>query len=1296
MATSTTSLNPATRPSVASILPPLFLGTATFNTQHVKDPLQMPYRQIVSRALELGVNGFDTSPYYGPSEVLLGDALAAHTAATNIPRESYVLVTKAGRIAGDEFDYSPAYVRYSVLRSLNRLNTNYLDLVYMHDVEFVSPSEVLAAVQTLRQLRDEGKIRFVGISGFPVHVLCSLAEMIFAETGEPLDAILSYGHFTIQNPTLGFDEVVAGPDHTNDQSPLRRFRNAGVQVVLNASMLGMGLLTHSGIPTNSEQSEGKAGVIAKWHPAPDDLRTACKKLSTFANEAGERLETIALHWSMQEYARVGALAGLGVQLPGQGDLRVGGSVVGVTNVSELEQTVDAWKKVLEGMGASTETGSADKYEKLKALVEQKMWPALGEWKGYSWASPDEGFQNERSVEKMGTIPAEDELMKIVTRISSNLLIGRKLYPSSIPRNPSSEFLSSLNATLHVHARVYLFFTGRVPMAEAFGLVASIFATVQIADRVISLCKRYIESIRDAPSDLRTILVEVSAMKAVLESIKFLVKYDNEQPTISNSLRGKSGPVEGCLETMKSLEALFRAETAPPQGPGRSRKLKDQALVTLATLAWPLKESKARKLMHDLATYKSTIGLALVADTAHMMRDTAQKTTLIQEALSESQRYEVFKWLTDIDPSSLHHRAQKNYESDTVSDHLWKLFKHGGAPSPSSLLDAIAHTLEHFDMVYITIDAIDESKPREDLLKIIQNLATDARFQKLRLLLTSREYFDIEEVMIRFSTRISMKNSFLYADIRLYTASRLRKETRIKRWPTELQQEIVEALSQGANGMFRWVVCQIDVLRRIRMDAAKEALSRLPRTLNEAYDRIFEQIPEDDLLCVNFALKWLCFEVKVGRKSRLDMKTLAQAVGEDIGRHMPYRKDLCYNMETLREVCGCLIAVTPSTSATPDRFDISFAHYTVLEYLASNDRCNPDSFFALDVHSLVLERAEQVFRGALRVTDDDLVQAMADEDTDYICSSPSFGCYCAYTAIDLIIRFDLILSNQSAIFELVLDVLDATKSRFNPLFQIWGGRCESLDDPNPPNATSEIRWETIPDVQIGVLVRILLFGCVNMAEELLRRMDLHKCFQTRLDFRYEFRYASSDFAHHTLHWDWHFQGSLTDIFAVLFCAIDIDVFKVLIKLGAGAGATDSQGALIPFGPFHEHEDNCEDGCVLEELLSLGANPNVSGCYITPLQIAIASFDIDGVNALLKAGADPNAAGSTAGLPWPKGTAHFDFNILHGRQPLQICRQVCGNEMVTHFKRWEFVQGVSPFPQTVQSQMEAALLEHGATE
>ncbi|KAF4831931.1 Vegetative incompatibility protein HET-E-1 [Colletotrichum tropicale] len=376
------------------------------------------------------------------------------------------------------------------------------------------------------------------------------------------------------------------------------------------------------------------------------------------------------------------------------------------------------------------------------------------------------------------------------------------------------------------------------------------------------------------------------MKAVLESIKFLVICDNEQPTISNSLRGTSGPVDGCLEAMKNLETLFRTETQP-QRHGMSGKLKDQALVTLATLAWPLKESKARKLMQDLAAYKSTIGLGLAADTAHLMRDTARKTTQIQEALSESQRHEVFKWLVDVDPSSLHHRAQKNYEpgtcdwaeslpewhkylggrerclwvhgipgagktilasrliekienhcevstsekllsiyyycyfghnqdeassllkwilnrlcreADGVSDHLWRLFKHGGAPSLTSLLTAVERALEPFHTVYVTIDAIDESSPREDLLKIIRDLATDLRFHKIRLLLTSREYFDIEKILIEFSSSISMRNPFLDADIYHYTQSRLQREGRTKQWPEELQQQAVEALSRGAKGM----------------------------------------------------------------------------------------------------------------------------------------------------------------------------------------------------------------------------------------------------------------------------------------------------------------------------------------------------------------------------------------------------------------------------------------------------------------------------------------------------------------
>ncbi|KAK4158845.1 L-galactose dehydrogenase [Cladorrhinum sp. PSN259] len=395
------------RPPISAVLPPLLLGTATFNIQYVSDPHAMPYRDIVARAVSLGVNGFDTSPYYGPSEILLGEALnALFTSPTNpLPRENIFLVTKAGRIAGDEFDYSPAWIRYSVLRSLKRLHTTYLDLVYMHDVEFASAQEVLTAVRELRRLRDEeGTVRYVGISGFPAGVLASLAEMILRETGEPLDAVLSYGHFTVQNRKLALPWVVVAekkdgaagrqPEESAKDSPLARLKKAGVSAVLNASMLGMGLLTRRGIPAEDLQTSSEDSPLAKWHPSPPELRIACKKLADIAEKSGERLESVAIRWALQEYARVGAAAGLGVDI--SSSKKVGATVCGVSSIPELEETVAEWNDVL--------TENSARGKKVLELVKNELWPALGSWIDYAWDSPGEGYVNTRKPEDKGRVP----------------------------------------------------------------------------------------------------------------------------------------------------------------------------------------------------------------------------------------------------------------------------------------------------------------------------------------------------------------------------------------------------------------------------------------------------------------------------------------------------------------------------------------------------------------------------------------------------------------------------------------------------------------------------------------------------------------------------------------------------------------------------------------------------------------------------------------------------------------------------------------------------------------------------
>ncbi|KAI2607784.1 Aldo/keto reductase [Hypoxylon fragiforme] len=387
------------RQPLHEVIPPLILGTATFNTQYVANPFDLPSLSIVSRALDLDVKAFDTSPYYGPSEIILGNALAHPSITSKHPRSSYFLVTKAGRIEGNVFDYSPSWVRYSVYRSLERLHTPYLDLVYMHDVEFMPPQEVLTAVRELRRLRDEGVIRYVGISGYPVEKLCALAEMINTETKEPLDAVLSYGHYTIQNTTLG-------------SSAIERFERAGVDVVLNASMLNMGLLTTRG---------ADAGPMASWHPSPEPLRKVCQDLVPIAVDAGEKLEVVAIRWALDNWSRVGATkGGRNPKLPaGQ---RVGISVMGISSLAELEETCRVFQSVMEGLeeeSLDTEQArrrqwSLDRRQKIQDLVE-KMWLVLGQWKNYSWNSPDAGFVNERKPTEIGLTPDDGILTQYAAK-----------------------------------------------------------------------------------------------------------------------------------------------------------------------------------------------------------------------------------------------------------------------------------------------------------------------------------------------------------------------------------------------------------------------------------------------------------------------------------------------------------------------------------------------------------------------------------------------------------------------------------------------------------------------------------------------------------------------------------------------------------------------------------------------------------------------------------------------------------------------------------------------------------------
>jgi aryl-alcohol dehydrogenase-like predicted oxidoreductase len=140
--------------------------------------------------LDGGINLIDTSPDYGHSEELIGRYLGHR-------RDEFFLASKCGCLieppadAAPPYphDYSPGNVREVVERSLRRLRTDHLDLVQVHMSPSRATLEENHTVQTLQELRNEGKVRFIGMSGILPNLPDHLAMNVFDAFQIPYSAV---------------------------------------------------------------------------------------------------------------------------------------------------------------------------------------------------------------------------------------------------------------------------------------------------------------------------------------------------------------------------------------------------------------------------------------------------------------------------------------------------------------------------------------------------------------------------------------------------------------------------------------------------------------------------------------------------------------------------------------------------------------------------------------------------------------------------------------------------------------------------------------------------------------------------------------------------------------------------------------------------------------------------------------------------------------------------------------------------------------------------------------------------
>ena len=192
--------------------------------------------KAAARAIELGINYFDTAPSYGDgqSEINLGQVLKELSADAYVGTKFRVTTHEPGRIRGN--------VIASVEESLTRLQREQVDLIQMHnhvasmaEDGSVTPEEALGeAVDALRELREQGKVRFWGVTA--VGETAALHRVIDSATLHTVQSV-----YNLVNPSAG-SSVPPGFDMPDYGNLIERASANGMGVLV-IRVLAAGALT---------------------------------------------------------------------------------------------------------------------------------------------------------------------------------------------------------------------------------------------------------------------------------------------------------------------------------------------------------------------------------------------------------------------------------------------------------------------------------------------------------------------------------------------------------------------------------------------------------------------------------------------------------------------------------------------------------------------------------------------------------------------------------------------------------------------------------------------------------------------------------------------------------------------------------------------------------------------------------------------------------------------------------------------------------------------------------------------
>ncbi|KAM6503799.1 hypothetical protein JOM56_000742 [Amanita muscaria] len=549
----------------------------------------------------------------------------------------------------------------------------------------------------------------------------------------------------------------------------------------------------------------------------------------------------------------------------------------------------------------------------------------------------------------------------------------------------------------------------------------------------------------------------------------------------------------------------------------------------------------------------------------------------------------------------------NPSNHTTVDQLYRSCNDGvDKPSGQQLEDLLKQLISGFKETYIVIDALDECKEWQELLKLLKRIH-GWQIGQCHLLITSRK----EQVIVKSLQHVAPKEIDLTLmpvehDINKYIDEKVEESEELITLEPETKQDIKEQLKAKANGMFRWVACQIDALEYCANSPAAltRTLEMLPKDLETTYDQILDGIhPTNELHAVRL-LYWLVFAIEP-----LEIEELAIVVQIDVEKNGLNVKERLGSPTEILKICSSLVALSEDRT-------VKLAHASVKEYFLKEPRKIGTRIIDPGDGDLVMAKHCLAYLHHPRETE--------EEQYWKTCTLPG---YCG----KLWHRHVLACKNEAAVKSQILMACDAESIAFEN-WKSWGckGWNEYRHYPETPleHAAVSGLLETVKWLIKGIILKQggnvnaqSEYGNVIQAAASVHAKDI---VELLLDNGADVNAQG---------------GCYGNPLQVASSRGDKDIVELLLDKGADVNAQSGEyGNALQTASYRGRKD------IVELLLDKGADVNAQGGkYGNALQAASLKGKKDIVELLLDKGADVNAQGGYYGnaLQAASKRAHMDI-------------------------------------------------------